>query len=344
MANMKDIAKATGVSLATISRVFNESEKVRPATREMVLEVARKLNYRPNKIAAGLRKGKSGSIGIIIPVIDREVFSSSIKSMEIRLSEAGYNVIICQSHESQEKEKQIIENLKQLSVDGIIISISKETKKIDHLMQLQEEDIPVIFFDRDIELANFNSVVINNYNGAYQATNHLIEQGCTNIVHLEGSDNVFIFQERKRGFLAALRDSEMEANANVCIPFDDGHKEGVEQLRELLISDNPPDGILANGDIAALVAIKLIEELNIRIPEQLAIVGFGDSKFCTYLSPSLSSINQRNEDIGKLAASLLIAQLSKEENQFAGTQQMLPPILKVRDSSNRLGRYKALFG
>lgn len=336
MANMKDLAKATGVSLATVSRVFNESEKVKPVTRKLVLDMAKKLNYRPNKIAAGLRKGKSGSIGIIIPVIDREVFSSSIKSMEVVLSTAGYNVIICQTHESLEKEKQIIENLKQLRVDGIIISISKETKRIDHLTSLQEEDIPVIFFDRDIELAPFNSVVINNYNGAYQATSHLIEQGCKNIIHLAGNENVFIFKERKRGFLAALRDMGMNIDEYTNIPFDDGNKEGVESLKKVLALDHPPDGILANGDIAALVALRVVEEFNIKIPDDLAIVGFGDSKFCTYLNPSLSSINQRNEDIGKIAANLLLAEISKDGNEFTGTQQMLPPILKIRSSSNHL--------
>ncbi|MEO0778257.1 MAG: LacI family DNA-binding transcriptional regulator, partial [Bacteroidota bacterium] len=130
MANMKDLAQATGVSLATVSRVFNESYKVKPATRKKVLAMAKKLNYRPNKIAAGLRKGKSGSIGIVIPIIDREVFSSSIKSMEEVLSQAGYHVVICQSHESYDKEQQIIENLKQLKIDGIIISISKETTEV----------------------------------------------------------------------------------------------------------------------------------------------------------------------------------------------------------------------
>lgn len=333
---MKDLAKATGVSLATISRVFNNSDKVKPATRKKVLAMAKKLNYRPNKIAAGLRKGKSGSIGIIIPVIDRYVFSSSIKSMEEVLSEAGYNVIICQSHESFEKEVQIIENLKQLKIDGLIISISKATKQINHLTSLQEENTPVIFFDRDVELAKFNSVVINNYNGAYQATSHLIDQGCKNIVHLAGNENVFIFKERKRGFLAALRDFEMEVAKDSNIPFDDGHQEGINLLRKLLQSDNPPDGILANGDIAALVALRIVEELNIKIPNDLAIVGFGDSNFCTYLSPSLSSVNQRNEDIGKMAANILLAEISKEGNGFSGTQQVLPPILKIRNSSNRI--------
>lgn len=336
MANMKDLAKATGVSLATISRVFNESEKVKPVTRNKVMAMAKKLNYRPNKIAAGLRNGKSGSIGIIIPVIDREIFSSSIRSIEEVLSDAGYNVIICQSHESYEKEQSIIENLKQLNIDGIIISISKGTKKIDHLTSLKEEDIPVIFFDRDVELAQFNSVVINNYNGAYQATSHLIDQGCKNIFHLAGNQNVFTFKERKRGFLSALRDLDIEVGEHVNIPFDDGHEEGINLLRKCLQSKNPPDGIIANGDIAALVAIKIVEEFDIKIPDELAIVGFGDSNFCTFLTPSLSSINQRNEDIGKIAANLLLKEISKEGHEFTGTQQMLPPMLKIRDSSNRL--------
>lgn len=333
---MKDLAKATGVSLATISRVFNESEKVKPVTRNKVMAMAKKLNYRPNKIAAGLRNGKSGSIGIIIPVIDREIFSSSIRSIEEVLSDAGYNVIICQSHESYEKEQSIIENLKQLNIDGIIISISKGTKKIDHLTSLKEEDIPVIFFDRDVELAQFNSVVINNYNGAYQATSHLIDQGCKNIFHLAGNQNVFTFKERKRGFLSALRDLDIEVGEHVNIPFDDGHEEGINLLRKCLQSKNPPDGIIANGDIAALVAIKIVEEFDIKIPDELAIVGFGDSNFCTFLTPSLSSINQRNEDIGKIAANLLLKEISKEGHEFTGTQQMLPPMLKIRDSSNRL--------
>ncbi|MEL6863039.1 MAG: LacI family DNA-binding transcriptional regulator [Bacteroidota bacterium] len=334
MANMKDLAKAAGVSLATISRVFNESDKVRPATRKKVLAIAKKLNYRPNKIAAGLRKGKSSSIGIVIPIIDREVFSSSIKSMEEVLSKAGYNVVICQSHESFEKEEQIIENLKQLKIDGIIISISKETSQVSHLRSLEEENIPVIFFDRYVELGKFNSVVINNYNGAYQATNHLIDQNCKHIVHLAGNEEVFIFRERKRGFITALKEGGYQGKQTI-LPFDDGHQKGIESLRQILQAHPRPDGILANGDIAALVALRVVKELNIQIPNDLAIIGFGDSNFCTYLSPSLSSVNQRNEDIGKIAATLLLDQISKEDHQIAGTQQMLPPILKIRESSNR---------
>lgn len=335
MANMKDLAKAAGVSLATISRVFNESEKVKPATRKKVLDIAQKLNYRPNQMAAALRRGKSDSIGVVVPIIDREVFSSAIKSMEEVLSEAGYNIIICQSRESYVKEKQIIDNLKQLKVAGIIISTSKETKKVDHLLSLQDEGIPVIFFDRNIEVSTINSVVINNYNGAYQATQHLIEQGCTRLLHLAGKEEVVIFQERKRGFLTAVSDNATVVDSSTVIPFDDGQLTGIHQLKSLLNDDKHPDGILANGDIAALVALRIIQEMELKIPQDIAIVGFGDSQFCTYLQPSLSSVNQRNEDIGKLTATTLLKEIKEEDNEQVVIQQMLPPILSIRASSLR---------
>lgn len=337
MANMKELAKAAGVSLATISRVFNESEKVRPETRKKVLALAKTMNYRPNKMAAALRKGKSSSIGIIIPFIDREVFSSAVKSMEEVLSKAGYNVIICQSQESVEKERQIIENLKQLNVDGVIISISKETKRIHELNSLNDQKTPVVLFDRSLQLETINSVVINNFNGAYQATSHLIEQGCRKLVHLAGREGVFIFNERRRGFEAALNDHQISFTPEQIIVFDDGQAEGLDQLRQLLSSNDRPDGILAHGDIAALVAMRLIvKEMDLKVPEEIAIVGFGNSNFCTYLDPSLSSIDQRNEDVGRLAATILVNEINNENGSPSViSQQMLAPILKIRKSSNR---------
>lgn len=336
MTNMKDLAKAAGVSLATISRVFNESEKVRPETREKVLGLAEKLNYRPNKIAAALRSGKSDSIGVVIPVVDREVFSSAIKSMEEVLSAEGYSIIISQSHESFEKEVQIIENLKKLNVAGVIISISKDTKKIAHLESLQERGTPIIFFDRTIELGAINSVVINNFNGAYQATHHLIEQGCKHIIHLAGKEEVTIFRERRRGFEAAIRDHQMPFTQETIVPFDDALPNREQVFRKILQSENRPDGILAQGDIDALVALRVMDEFNIQIPKDIAIVGFGDSKFCTYLKPSLSSVSQRNDDVGRLAATLLIEEMKSKEEKQVITQQMLSPILKIRASSKRI--------
>lgn len=333
---MKDVAKATGLSLATVSRVFNESDKVSVKTRKVVLQAAEQLKYRPNKMAAALRSGKSKTIGVVVPVIDRNVFFSSIKSMEEVLSKAGYNIIICQSHESLKKEIEIIDNLKQLHVDGVIISVSKETNNMDHIEELFNAGIEVVLFDRVLEICNINSVVINNYNGAFQATNHLIQQGCQRIIHLAGKDNVAIFRERKRGFIKALEENGLPNSANQIIPFDDGTTKGVSQLEQLLRSENRPDGIFANGDIAALVAYRVIKEANIKIPEEIAVIGFGNSLFCSYLSPTLSSVNQRNEDVGRLSASMLLENLRTEEKQEVVSQRMLPPELMIRTSTTRI--------
>ncbi|MBX2873874.1 MAG: LacI family transcriptional regulator, partial [Saprospiraceae bacterium] len=230
MANMKDLAKVTGLSLATISRVFNGSELVTEKTREIVLEAAKSLNYRPNKMAAALRSGKSKTIGVVVPVISRDVFVIAIKSIEEVLSKAGYNIIICQSHESLEKEKDILENLKQLRVDGLIISLSKETSQVDHLQELIDADIPIVLFDRKSEIGNFNSIGIDNYTGAHLATTHLIEQGCQKIIHLAGKESVSIFSERRRGFEAALLEHGLPLLPESSIPFDDDAPNDLRRL------------------------------------------------------------------------------------------------------------------
>ena len=279
MANMKDLAEATGLSLATISRVFNGSDKVKPKTQELVLKVAKELNYQPNKMAAALRSGKSKTIGVVVPIIDRQVFSAAIKSMEELLSEFGYHIIICQSHESFKKEKQIIENLKQLRVDGMIISVSKETAQIEHLQSLIDDGVKVVLFDRTIEIGQFNTVVINNFNGGYQATAHLIAQNCKRIIHLAGKESVAIFKERQRGFEAAIREHGLPFEEDSIIPFDDGTPESIEKLKNIFQSKNRPDGIFSHGDIAALVALNVLDDLQLSVPKDVAIIGFGNSVF-----------------------------------------------------------------
>lgn len=333
---MKDLARMTGLSLATISRVFNGSELVTEKTREIVLEAAKSLNYRPNKMAAALRSGKSNTIGVVVPVISRDVFVVAIKSIEEILSKAGYNIIICQSHESLEREKAILDNLSQLSVDGVIISLSKETTQIDHLQDLREAGIPVVLFDRKIELGNFNTIVIDNYTGAHRATTHLIEQGCKRIIHLAGKDSVSIFSERRRGFEAALIEHGFAMDTERSIPFDDDDPRDIQQLKEMLSSDNRPDAIFANGDIAALVALNILSELNISVPSEVAVVGFGNNVFCSYLNPSLSSVSQSSEEVGKVAATSLLDELASASSTATSVQRVLPIKLMVRQSSDKI--------
>lgn len=336
MANMKDLAEVTGLSLATISRVFNGSELVTEKTREIVLEAAKSLNYRPNKMAAALRSGKSNTIGVVVPVISRDVFVIAIKSIEEVLSQAGYNIIICQSHESLAKEKAILENLKQLSVDGVIISLSKETLQVDHLQELIQNKIPIVLFDRKFENEGFNSVGIDNYDGAYRATTHLIDQGCQKIIHLAGKDSVSIFLERRRGFEAALREHDLPMLPQSSIPFDDDDPNDIQHLRHLLSSDDRPDAIFANGDIAALVALNLLGELEIAVPAEVAVIGFGNNLFCSYLNPSLSSVSQSSEEVGKMAATILLQELQLDESTATVAQEVLPIELIIRQSSSKL--------
>lgn len=332
---MKDLAKVTGLSLATISRVFNGSDLVTDKTRALVLEAAKSLNYRPNKMAAALRSGKSKTIGVVVPVISRDVFVIAIKSIEEVLSKAGYNIIICQSHESYEKERAILENLKQLRVDGVIISLSNETSEVEHLQDLRDAEIPMVLFDRKIEREEFNSIVIDNYDGAYQATSHLIGQGCRHIIHLAGKDTVSIFSERRRGFEAALRAHGLPVLPQSSIPFNDDNPTDIEALRGLLQSKNRPDAIFANGDIAALVALNLLTEMRIKVPREVAVIGFGNSLFCSYLQPSLSSVSQSSEEVGKMAAELLLRQVQRPKSVGETNQEVLPIELIIRQSSSR---------
>ena len=339
MANMKDIANKTGLSLATVSRVFNNSDKVSPKTRNHVLKTAKELNFRPNKMASALRSGKSLTIGIVVPFIDRHVFSAAIRRMEEVFSAAGYSIIICQSHESATKEIEILENLKQLRIDGVIISVAEETQSVEPILSMKNLGTPVVLFDRSLDIDSINSVIIHNFNGAYQATTHLIEQNCKRIIHLAGNDSVGIFKERRRGFEAAMKDHGKEVSPESVLRFDNESEEGVEALKAQLTSSTPPDGIVAHGDISALQAIQTIQDLGLSIPNDVAIVGFGDSDFCPYTNPGLSSVSQRNEDVGKLAAQTMLKELQEKEESVY-TQQMLAPKVIVRGSSKRKGYEK----
>lgn len=335
MTTMKDVAEATGLSLATVSRVFNKSDKVTEKTRRTVLKAAEKLNFRPNKMAAALRSGKSKTIGVVVPIIDNDTFASAIKSMENHLKDAGYHIIISQSHESLTEETQILDNLINLQVDGVIVSVSKETSDIAHMENLIAQGISVVLFDRSLESAEINSVTINNFKGAYQATTHLIQQGCKRIVHLAGRSSVGIFKERIRGFEAALQDHNLTLRPEDIIPFDEPTSAAKAQLTTLLRQPDRPDGIFAHGDITALVAIGILNDMQVKVPDEVRIMGFGDSTFCSFLNPGLSSVNQRNEDIGKLAAAMLLEEMTTDPSDRVVSQRMLTPEVIVRDSSQK---------
>ncbi|MDW3645830.1 MAG: LacI family DNA-binding transcriptional regulator [Bacteroidia bacterium] len=332
MANLKDIAKACGLSVATVSRVFNEPQKVSPKTRALVLETAEKLNFSLNQVASALRSGKSKSIGVLLPFINNHVFASAIKAMEEVFRAAAYSLIISQSHESLEKEEEALENFRRLQLDGVLLSISKERERMGKWDTLKNFPAPLLLFDRNIANDEIPSVHIDNILAAYTATMHLIEQGCTSLLHLGGNESLTIFQERLEGFEKAVQ-SEKNVKGSLIRDFDPRSEESNRVFRKLLGRNSGIDAILAHGDIAALHAIQLLQELGKKIPEDVAVVGFGNSRFCSYISPGLSSVDQANEALGKLAAQKLLAQLEGRTERM--DSHVLTAELVVRGSSLR---------
>src|SRR5699024_1214537 len=229
-----DIADELGVTAATVSRALNDNQTISDSTKELVLETAKKMHYQPNSIAAALRNGKSNTVGIIVPSADRNFFSSVIGGIEDVVNKSGYNIIICQSNDSLEKEKASIKTLLGAQVDGILVSYAKETTNFDHYKEVIERNVPLVFFDRTNESLNVGSVVIDDYRGAFKATEHLINQGCKRIVHFAGPKNVSIYKERRRGYIDALQEHGIQVNKNRIIQCNLKLEDGRNLAKELL--------------------------------------------------------------------------------------------------------------
>ena len=252
--------------------------------------------------------------------------------MEEVFRAAGYSLIISQSHESLVKEAEALENFKRLQLDGVLLSISKEREKLEQWEDLRDFPLPLLLFDRNIATEKLPSVHIDNEEAAFLATQHLIEQGSRSLLHLGGNESLTIFRDRLKGFEKAVEARE-DASAHVLHNFDPRDKDSNEAFKQLMEQNSSIDAILAHGDISALHAIQFLEEMGKKIPEDVAVVGFGNSRFCSYVSPALSSVDQANEDLGKLAAQKLLDQLSDETGKLES--HVLDAELVVRGSSLR---------
>lgn len=329
---IRDIAKAANYSLATVSRAFDEDSSINEKTRQEILRAANRLNYSPNRAASALRSGRTNIIGVVVPEIDRSFFASVVKGIEVECQRRGYNILICQSHESLDKEKEVLQTLLRLQVDGVIISASMETHTAEFLRQLKDNGIAVTFFDRVIEMPEVSSVVLNDFNGGYKATNHLIERGRQRILHIGGDQRLQIFKQRKEGYLNAL------IQAGLIIPNDQVIECRLEPqevgslLSPVIHSDKRPDAIFASNDYLALAAIQFLQKLGLKIPEDIAVVGFGNSSFTELVNPSITSIDQQSYQMGLTAAKVLIDE-KKAKDEFVHLQSVLEPKLFIRESS-----------
>ncbi len=328
-----DIAKNLNITAATVSRALNNSPSISKATKELVLKVASSMNYEQNKLALALKSGKSNIIGIIVPRIDSNFFSTIIRGIEEELYPNGYHVIICQTHGNQSKEVENLDAMLNAQVDGILISTSDGD--IPAFERVLNKGIPLIFFDRKKTMPNVSSVTINDYEGGYKATQHLIDTGCKKIAHLSGDRNIEIFNDRFLGYQQALLDNNIDYVDEYVIQTKSSLEDGKKSVKKLLKLENPPEAIFSSSDFAALGAVQELKSRDIKIPADFSIVGFSNEPFTKFMELSISTINQFPLEMGRMAAKVFLEQVDSKNKVKIEKKVVLDPELIIRKSSKK---------
>lgn len=331
---ISDIAKELNVTPATVSRALSNHPAISLKTKEAVQKTARRLKYKKNTIAASLQSGKTNVIGIIIPSAEIPFFGSVIHGIESIANLNGYSILIYQSNENMELEVKGIETFLSARVDGILASISKNTVDFTHFLEAKARNIPLVFFDRTNDDLQLPSVVIDDFRGAFLATEHLIKQGYKRIAHITGSENIRIWNTRLKGYKKALSTYNIPFDPSLIYVGNITIESGKEAVKFFFEKENPPDAIFAVEDFTAMGAIKELKDRNIKIPQQVGIVGFANELFAEHISPALSSIDQQTVLMGKESIRLLLELIKQKEVKKQTIRKIiLEPIPVFRESS-----------
>jgi len=333
-----DIANTLGISPSAVSKALSNHPRISSETKLAVLEAVKMLDYQPNSMATGLRKGRSGLIGMLVPGIHYGFFATAIKGAEEILSQQGYSVLIAQSKENSAHEKKQIEGFVKAQVEGIIASMAMETKDPSFYKALSA-DIPLVLFDRTFEDDRVSTVIIDDFEGAVKAVDHLLEMGYKRIAHLAGFDHILPFQRRIEGYKSALQKHGLPFREEYLLQSALNKDEGANAMQQLLRLAEPPDAIFAASDYLAFGAMKEIKIAGLRIPEDIGVVGFSNEELSAQVSPSITTIDQFSESLGATAAELLMEQLKSGTTgkEFTAQKRIVSPRLLVRQSSVRKG-------
>jgi len=304
-----DIASALNISIATVSRALKNDPVVSKPTKKKIFDLAAKMGYRTNHFARNLRNQTTNTIGVIMHELNSNFMTSVLAGIEKVTTSAGYDLIIAHSSESFTKEIANARNLFDKRVDGLIASLSFDTKNLDHYKPFKEKNVPVIFFDRVEQEGSNTVVIIDNYKCGYQATEHLINEGCKKIVHITSSLKRNVYSQRFKGYKDSLADSGISFDEDLVIINDLSESAAIESAMQILKMDPLPDGVFITNDFVAAVVMRTLKEKGIKIPEQIAIVGFNNDAICTLVEPALSTINYPGIDVGEVAARNLINHL-----------------------------------
>ena len=296
---------------STVSRALNDSYEISQATKDKVLALAKELNYQPNPYARSLRALRSKTIGVIIPERINNFFAQVIDGIEDITKQHGYHLLVYNSHEDVTQEKKIISYLLGGRVDAIVMSVSSQTSSWEHLEQVQRHGIPIIFFDRIAQNIPTTKFITNDYQSGWDATRQLIDRGCRKIYFLLLSKEITIGKERLRGYMDAMKDSELPFSEDWVIQCAQDEKKNMEIFKSFLYPLDRPDGILSSVEKLALTAYHAIHQTKLRIPEELKLITFSNMKIADLLNPPLSTISQPAHEIGRECAKLLIQNLTK---------------------------------
>ncbi len=308
-----DIAKVLNISPSTVSRGLKDHPAIRKDTKKKILSAARKMGYRHNTFASNLRQKQTKTIGAVVPRLDSYFMSSIIAGIEKVANQQRYNLIISQSQESVKKEISSISTLFNNRVDGLLVSLAHDVKNLNHFTILFKKKIPLIFFDRVIEHPNCISIVIDNYKAGYEATTHLIEQGCRKIAHITGNLHCSVYATRFNGYKKALEDNGIVFDQELVIIDKLNYKGGIDIAQNILSMKVLPDGIFTANDTSAVAIICELKQAGICIPNDIAVVGFNNDPVSKVIYPNLTTINYPGQEMGEVAASTLINLLNNKQ-------------------------------
>jgi len=336
-ATIRDIAIKLNISISTVSRALRGAPDVNPETKKAVMGMAEKLNYEPNRVAQSLRIKRTNTLGIIVPEISLHFFSSTISGMQAEAARHGYSIMICQSLESYETEKQNVHMLAANRVDGMFISMSSETQDYSHIEQLVNKNIPVILFDRVNDSLPVAKVVVDDYEGAFMAVEHLLKTGCQRIAYIGGPPTFYISNQRKRGYLDAHQRHNITPDPDLIIHCHELHHEPVEQVKRLIQmpEGKRPDALFCLNDPIAVPVLQLLKERSIRVPDDISVVGFTNEPVSGYIEPSLTTVSQPSYEMGRKSIELFIEQHNHPDN-FKPATTVMKTTLVVRNSTRKI--------
>jgi LacI family transcriptional regulator len=321
---IQDIALALGISKSTVSRALRDTHDISEKTRTRVLEYMKKHDYQPDHTARSLRSKDTRTIGVIVPAYNIPFYSIAICGIQDVAMEQGYNVMVCHSNEQYEVEKKNVDALLSAGVEGFIISVARDTEENEHIYKLHRKGIPLVMFNRVIEDFKAAKVVVDDYYGAREMVNYLLDTGCKRIAHIGGPENILLSANRKQGYLDALTERGLDPDPGLITSGDFTIKSGLEGMESLLSSGRLPDAVFCVCDAVAFGAMKVIKKSKYRIPEDISVAGFTNEPLCDLVEPTLTTVSQPIYEIGASASRLLFSQLENPD---------LPPEFCVLNTS-----------